>query len=183
LAGGEHLTRLAANQTGYGNLCRLLSAACLVGCGEGLDASHPALPHIPRYTGEGEAPSWPGKTEPTLSWELLAQHHGGLLVLSGCQRGPLGTPLLRGQPAQALDMAARLCDVFGREQVWIELQYHHLPGDRRLIRALLHVAQALALPCVASNDVHYASARESRLRDALVAVRHIQTLGEVQRAG
>src|SRR5437667_12271627 len=48
LAGGEHLTLLAENQTGYANLCRLLTAAYRVGCGEGLDASHPSPPLVGR---------------------------------------------------------------------------------------------------------------------------------------
>ncbi len=161
---GQHLTLLAETQHGYANLCRLISEAHLH------DASIDTTP-------------WPGKGEPSLSWTMLEQHHEGLLVLSGCRQGVVAAPLLRGEPELARAMALRLCDLFGREQVWIEVQQHQLPDDDRLIRASLSLAQSLDLPCVATNDVHYATAREARLRDALIAVRHIQPLDETRRAG
>ena len=48
-------------------------------------------------------------------------------------------------------------------------------------RQLRMLAQALALPCVVTNDVHYATRAQSRLRDALIAIRHNKSLTEARR--
>ncbi len=188
LADGCHLTLLAENQRGYASLCRLITAAHLHDT-----PADPSTALHPRPAYGGRAPraagtwasltQWPGKGEPVLSWDWLDAHHEGLMALSGCRRGPVAAPLLSRQPEQARTMAARLCDIFGSEQVWLELQNHQLPDDARLVRELLGLAHALNLPCVATNNVHYATPRESRLRDALMAVHHQQSLAEAQRAG
>ena len=166
LADGQHLTLLAENQTGYAHLCRLLTQA------RGCLSTSPI---------GGE--EWPGKTPPETTWEALAQHAAGLLALSGCRRGPVMGALAQRQPEQALQAAARLRDLFGPDHVWIELQHHELPDDDRLIRESLALAERLALPCVATNDVHYATPQECLLRDALIAIGHNQSLTEARRAG
>ncbi len=183
LAGDQHLTLLAENQRGYANLCRMLTAAHLRD-----DAStNPAASLAPRvHSVEEREPGstpWAGKVAPWVSWEELAEHQEGLLVLSGCPRSPIAAALLEGISERAKALAARLCDVFGRERVWIELQHHRLPGDDERARALVRLARALDLPCVATNNVHYATPSASRLRDALIAIRHNQSLTEARRAG
>ena len=59
LEDGHHLTLLAADVEGYGNLCRLLSTAHLTST----------------------------RKEPHLSLDALAQHTRGLIALSGCKHG------------------------------------------------------------------------------------------------
>ena len=157
-----HLTLLAETQDGYANLCRLLTAA---------------------HMQHGDGDSWPGKVDPWLTWEQLVQQRHGLLVLSGCRQGPVAAALLREDEAAARHAAAHLLDCFGRDAIWIELQHHARPDDDRLTRGLVTVAAALDLPVVATGNVHYATQAESRLRDALIAVRHNQTLSEARRAG
>lgn len=168
----QHLTLLAENQRGYANLCRLLTAAHL------RDSSAD-----PAITAGSDPGVWPGKGEPSVSWEMLHQYREGVLILSGCKRSPVISALLKREPAHARTMAARLCEIFGREHVWIELQHHRLPDDDRLVRALLDVTRSLNLPYVATNDVHYATRRESRLRDALIAIHHNESLTEARRLG
>src|SRR5687767_10544858 len=60
----SHLTLLAENQVGWGNLCRLVSAS--------------RLDQVP---GVDDEAVWLGKVEPALSWERLAQHRDGLIAL------------------------------------------------------------------------------------------------------
>ncbi|MBI4789672.1 MAG: error-prone DNA polymerase [Chloroflexi bacterium] len=172
LTDDQHLTLLAENQDGYARLCRLLTAAHL----QDTPTDHTgALTTDPKQ--------WPGKGKPVVTWELLEQHHRGLLALSGCWRGPVAAALRAQQPEQAKAMAGRLRDIFGREQVWIELQHHSLPEDDRLIRALLQVSRSLNLPCVATNNVHYTARAGSRLRDALIAIDQNLSLADARRAG
>ena len=172
LVGDLHLTLLAENQVGYASLCRLLTAAHL--------QETPPAQGGPVTTG---LDGWPGKGKAIVTWELLAAHHRGLLVLTGCRRGPVATPLRGRQTEQACIVAAQLCDIFGRDQVWIELQHHYLPDDDRLVGALLQVARRVNVPCVVTNNVHYTARSGSRLRDALIAIDNNVSLMEARRAG
>ncbi len=160
----SHLTLLAENQTGYANLCRLLTKA--------------HLRDIPENVEE-----WPGKGEPRMDWAWLMERNDGLLALSGCRRGSVSAALLRGDETQAEQAAKRLLDTFGRGQVWIELQHHLLPDDDHLVRELIALARRMGVPCVATNDAHYATPDEARLHDAFIAIRHNESLTEARQAG
>lgn len=180
LVDDQHLTLLAENKEGYASLCRLLTAAHLAGT-----PAHPLVPGVdgtePSFQVEAEL--WPGKVKPAITWELLEANHRGLLALSGCKRGPIATAILERQTERAKSRAGQLCDIFGREQVWIELQHHFLPADRHLLRGLIRVSRAMKLPVVATNNVHYVARSGSRLRDALLAVDQNLSLTEARRAG
>lgn len=144
LEGGDHLTLLAQDAVGYRNLCRLITAA-----------------H--RGWGKGKA---------QLDLGTLSRHTEGLLCLSGCRKGTIARLLLGGQAGQALEFGRRLRDLFGRGNFWIELQHHLEPGDRRLVRDAVHLAEALGVGYVATNNVHYAVEAGYRLHDVLTAIRH-----------
>ena len=77
----------------------------------------------------------------------------------------------------------RLYDLFGTHHLFVEVQHHELPTDDRLVRKLLRAARTMGLPVVATHNVHYATHEQSMLRDALIAVRHRETLDAAQRAG
>ncbi len=154
LAHGSHLTLLAENQRGYGNLSRLISIGQLAG----------------------------SKGSPHLTIEDVARHAEGLLCLTGCSRGAVAAAVLaddKNAGARAVRAAGKLADIFGRGRVWVELQRHWLPDDGRLNAGLLEVAQAAGLPLVATNDVHYAVVEEHRLRDILLATQDLCTLTEL----
>lgn len=95
----------------------------------------------------------------------------------------MAAALLAHDEPRAVHAARCLLDLFGRKRCWLELQHHHLPGDDRLVQGQLRLARCLDLRVVATNNVHYARQEGSRLRDALIAIRHHQTLTEARRAG
>lgn len=163
LADGRHLTLLAENGQGYANLCKLITLA-----------------RLGQVAADGE---WLGKVTPALGWDALAEHRQGLIVLTGCGHGPLAAPLLRGDAAAAQAACARLLEIFGAAQLFVEVQDHGLPTDRRLVGGLVELAQRYGLRLVATNNVHYAERQGSRLRDALVAIRHNQSLTAARQAG
>lgn len=165
LEGDYHLTLLAESQTGYANLCRLITAGRI---------DHLAV---------AEDAPWVGKVAPSLTWERLAQHTEGLIALSGCRRGPVAAPLVCGEQAAARLALGRLRDCFGADCLFVELQHHSRVGDDRLVRGLCDVAYDLVLPVVATQNVHYPERDGSRLHDALIAIRHLETLEEARRAG
>ena len=144
-----HLTLLVENQTGWHNLCYLISRA-----------RHAAA-----------------KGKAALSYSELVGCTDGLIALSGCRQGEIGRALLHSDGRKkAVETAHRYLDLFGRDHFWIELQRHFLPGEEFLIPRLVALANYLGLGCVASNNVHYATPDRHMLQDVLVCIRHLTTL-------
>lgn len=150
LSGGTHLTLLVADESGWGNLCRLISLA-----------RHNAA------KGEAELPP-----------DALEAHSTGLIALSGCRNGIISRALLREDRQAALKTARHYRALFGPERFWIELQHHLQPEDNRLVASLAALAEAVGVGCVATNNVHYALRDGHRLQDVLVGIRHLTPLHE-----
>ncbi len=146
--GGYHLLLLAKGQTGYANLCRLVSHAQL------------------RRS----------KNRASLDPTILSQYAADLICLSGCRRGEVASHLLAGRRQQALAAATRYARLFGEGNFWIELQNHLLPDDGWLVDELVALADTLGLGVVATNDVHYAQPAGRRLQDVLVCIKNRTTL-------
>jgi DNA polymerase-3 subunit alpha len=96
-----HLTLLAENTTGYRNLIQLSSLAFLEGY----------------------------YYKPRLDWELLEKYSEGLIASTGCLGGHVLQSLLRGDDKGALEKASRLQDIFGRDNLFVELQDHGIPAQ------------------------------------------------------
>ena len=155
LAGGAHLTMLVESQAGYRNLCRLLTAA----------HSH-TRDGAQRTAGQA-----------SVALEQVEAHAEGLVCLSGCARdGLLAGALGRGEGQAAMALGRRLLAAFGRDRFRVELQRPHWRRDRARNRRLAALAERLAVPVVATGNVHSHEPRRARLQDALVAVRLGTTL-------
>ena len=161
---GAHLTLLAENQQGYASLCRLITRSR---CDLGTRTDT----------------AWSGKTAPALTFDQLAAHREGLIALTGCDQGPLAHALRAQDAAGAVARAGTLADIFGRSQLYIEIQHHQRPGDDARRHALLEVAAQTRLPIVATGNTHYAVRAHARLRDCLLAIDRNESLDEARRAG
>ncbi len=150
---GYHLTLLVENAQGYSNLCRLISRAQL---------DHP-------------------KGEASLSWELLAHHHRGLIALSGCHKSELAQHVLKNDKNTALMAAQRHREIFGRDHYFIELQRHLVGSDKTIEQGLLSLADHLGLEIVATNDTHYATPANRPLQDVLTSIKHTVPIHELGR--
>ena len=64
--------------------------------------------------------------KPRLDWELLERHHEGVIATTGCLGGVVLQALLEGDVEKATARAARLQDIFGRDNLFVELQDHGL---------------------------------------------------------
>ncbi len=148
-----HITLLAENQTGYQNLCRLITLA------------------------RAEQP----KGQAALPWEQLAGHTAGLLCLTGCRRGPVAGPALAGQPVRAGQALDALLELFGRSQVYVEVQRHRRRDDHRLGHALAALAHTRELLCVATGNVHYLTRADADLHDAVTSIRERVPLPQMHR--
>src|SRR3954447_19795837 len=148
LRGDRHVTLLVEDETGYRNLCRLLTAA----------HSH-TRDNTPRT-----------QTQPWATLEQVEEHAEGLVCLSGCARdGAVAGAFERGDTAEGERLARRLLAAFGRDRFRIELQRPYWRRDRARNRWLALLAGRLDVPCLATGNVHAHDRRRARLQDALVA--------------
>src|SRR5262249_31463574 len=85
-------------------------------------------------------------------------------------------------PQNSTDRAKLLIDVFGRENVFVELQRHFIRGEERINRELIDVARAHRLPLVATNGVQYAKAYGREVLDVFTCIRehtHLDVAGKL----
>jgi DNA polymerase-3 subunit alpha len=148
-----HLTLLAETVEGYRNLMKLSSAAYLEGY----------------------------YYKPRLDWELLERHHDGLIATTGCLGGVVLQALLSGDPEEAERRAARLQDIFGRDNLFVELQDHGLADQHRTNPQLMEIARRLDAPLLATNDSHYTHREDAVAHDALLCVQTGALLAESNR--
>ena len=148
-----HLTLLAETDTGYRNLIQLASKAFLEGY----------------------------YYKPRLDWELLAAHSEGLIATTGCLGGQVLQSLLKGDERGALEKAGRLQEIFGRDNLFVELQDHGLAAQRDTNPKLLELAQTLRAPVLATNDSHYTHREDHESHDALLCVQTGAMLSDPKR--
>ena len=151
---GSHLVILARGTDGYRKLAGAITAAQLA---EGAEKGKP------RYNLEG----------------LAEQGSGNWMILTGCRKGAVRQALVRDGEQGARDAVVQLVDLFGRDNVTVELSDQGNPGDSSINDALASVASRLKLPVIATNNVHYASPEQHRLATALAAVRARRSLDEM----
>ncbi len=112
------------------------------------------------------------KGEGALTLEELNGHVSGLVALAG--RASLGSRFGVG------GLVDRLVGIFGRSNVYVELQRHLLRDEEADNQALLDLASAFHVPAVATNGVRFADPADRPLYDVVTCIRHKTTL---ERAG
>jgi error-prone DNA polymerase len=142
---------LAANRVGYQNLCRLITKTKLRA----------------------------NKNKPTAATLAeLEEHAEGLVCLTGDEDGPLAEALKSGGKDEARRLLDRLQSIFGRSNVYVELQRHFRPEQEHRNHAAIDLSLELGLPLLASNGVRYATPDDRHLLDALTCVKYKCTLDE-----
>jgi error-prone DNA polymerase len=147
---------LVASRSGYQNLCRLITRAKL---------------RAPKYPLESRP-----ETIAASTLDELAEFAGGLICLTGADDGPLAQALISGGIEEGRRAVEQLIGIFGRENVYVELQRHFDRHEEARNQAALAIARSLGLGIVATNGVHYATAPEREMLDVLTAVRTHNTL-------
>src|SRR6478736_3925305 len=93
--------------------------------------------------------------KPRIDKELLARYGKGIIGLSSCLKGEIPSALTSDQTAKALTAAGGFRDILGRDNFFLELQWHGIDDQKVVNRGLAPIARDLGLPLVATNDVHY----------------------------
>jgi error-prone DNA polymerase len=145
LAEPARLPLLCESRMGYQNLCRLITQFKM----------------REKTKGEGVA-----------ALEDLQQYSSGLVCLTGGNEGPLAAALTKGGEGAGHKLIEQMISIFGRENVYIELQRHHQREEEWRNQATIRIAQSLKLPILATNGVRYATAYDREILDIFTAVRH-----------
>jgi error-prone DNA polymerase len=85
-------------------------------------------------------------------------------------------------PQSCADRAKFLIDIFGRENVFVELQRHFIRGEECINRELIDLARANRLPLLATNGVQYAKPYGREVLDVFTCIRehtHLDTAGKL----
>jgi len=145
----SHLVLLCKNETGYKNLCALVSA----GFTEGF------------------------YVRPRIDWELLATHAEGLVCLSGCVAGEIPQKILGGDYNGAKKRAIFLMETFG-EDFYLEIQSHGIEDEKTATAGLLRLHEELRIPLVLTNDAHYLNREDAVTQDVLMCVQMGKTVSD-----
>src|SRR6266852_2963498 len=148
LADGSRLPLLVEDREGYQNLCRLLTRI-----------------KMRAAKGEGAA-----------TLDELAEFAGGLVCLTGGGRGPVATVLEREGAPAGRRLLERLVSIYGRFNVFAELQRHLSRPEEARNEWLRAEARRLRLGPLATNEPRLIARRDRPLLDALTCIRDHVTL-------
>jgi error-prone DNA polymerase len=145
-------TLLVKSQTGYRNLCRLVTRMKMRA---GTKNPGPGL-------------------EPAAMAHDLEEFAGGLLCLTGGDEGPLA----KSPQKKTLE---QLTGIFGRENVYVELQRHLDRAEEARNQAARELAWQMQLPVVATNGVCHAAKSQRQVMDVFTCLHHKTVLAEAGR--
>jgi error-prone DNA polymerase len=114
------------------------------------------------------------KGESHLDLEDFAGCASGLVALAGRQALRAGRHGVGG-------LIGQLVGVFGRANVWIELQRHFRRDEQAELQSLIDLSAAFRVPVMASNGVRFATPEARPLYDVFTCLRHKTTLPEAGR--
>ena len=136
------LILLAENNTGYQNLCRIVSKGFVEGF----------------------------YYKPRVDYEVLKEFSEGIICLSACLAGEVQRFLARGEYEEAKAAALRHLEIFGRENYFLELQDHGIPEQKTVNQSLMRLSQELNIDLVCTNDVHYTYEDDVEAHDILLCI-------------
>ena len=148
-----HMTLLAENNEGLGNLFKLSSLASLEGY----------------------------YYKPRMDRELLSKYAKGIIATTGCPGGEVQTRLRMGAFKEALNAASELRDIFGAANFYLEIMDHGIEIESRVKSDLLKLGKELGLPLLATNDLHYTRLADAPAHEALLCVQSGSTLADPKR--
>jgi error-prone DNA polymerase len=148
---------LIRNRAGYKNLCRLITLMKM---------------RVPKHAKPGEC---------AITLDELAAYADGLVCLTGAEDGPLfsdglgaGVACARGgqRPPLNIQAAERLIEIFGRENVYAELQRHFNRAEEARNHAVIEIARKLKLSLLATNGLCYATRVQRQVADVFTCIRN-----------
>jgi DNA polymerase-3 subunit alpha len=149
----NHLIVLAANEKGYKNLVKLVSAGFTQGF----------------------------YYKPRIDKELLREYREGLIVLSSCLKGEVSQNLAQGNYQRAKDAALQFREILGPDNFFLEIQDHGIPDQQKIVPLMARLGEETGLRLVATNDSHYLNKEDAFAHEVLLCIGTGKTLGDEKR--
>ena len=149
----HHLVLLCKNETGYRNLCYLVSASFTEGF----------------------------YIKPRIDNDILKDHTEGLIAMSACLSGEIPKLILAGRYEDAKSRALEMRELFGEDSYYLELQDHKLNDQLAVNSGLMRLHEETGIPLVATNDVHYIKASDAYVQDVLLCIQTGKTVEDIDR--
>lgn len=144
----HHLVLLCKDQEGYQNLIKLVS----LGFTEGF------------------------YSKPRVDIDTLRKYSRGLIALTACLAGHIPRLLVKDDYEGAKEIALTYQHIFGKDNLYIELQNHGIDEQKKIIPSQIRLARELNLPLVATNDAHYLTKEDSKTQGVLIAIQTNRTI-------
>ncbi|NLB56357.1 MAG: DNA polymerase III subunit alpha, partial [Lentisphaerae bacterium] len=148
-----HLVLLAEDNTGYSNLMKLASKAYLEGY----------------------------YYKPRVDKELLAEHAKGIICLTACLKGSVPQLVYLDDIARAMSAAGEYQDIFGKDNIFLELQDHNMREQKKVNRGLMEIHRKSGIPVVATNDVHYIEKEHAEAHEIMLCMQTGARLSDTNR--
>lgn len=136
-----HLILLVKDDTGYKNLCKLIS----------------------RSNTEGFY------YKPRIDFELLKQFHEGLICLSACVAGEVSVRVLEDRLKEAEQVVDKYHALFG-DDYYLEIQKHGIHKEDLAYAEIIRFAQTKKIPLVCTNDCHYVDSTDREAHEWLLCM-------------
>lgn len=147
------LLLIAKNKTGYSNLLKIVSFAYL---------------------------KVPENDKPHTNIERLKEYSDGIICLTGCTEGPIGSLLLENREKDAEIFTENLLSIFG-DNLYIELIRTGLAEQAQIEDSLINLAYKFNIPLVATNDVYFKDLGMHEAHDALLCIAEARFQSETNR--
>ncbi len=148
----SHLILLCKNETGYKNLCYLVSMAFTEGF----------------------------YIKPRIDWQILREHAEGLVCLSGCLAGEIPQKIIGGDYDGAKAKALELKELFG-EDFYLEIQDHGIREEKLAANGLIKLSRETGIPLALTNDAHYIEKSDAYYQDVLMCIQTGKTVDDDNR--
>jgi len=116
---------------------------------------------------------------PLCTWERLERHTQDLICLTGGDNGPINRALIRGEWSRAQAYLDRLCGLYGRENVCIEIECTFLPWQIAVNQRLLELANQYHVMPVAGGPITHAGPTQFPAQDMLTCIETLCLIEEV----
>ena len=118
--------------------------------------------------------------KPRIDFDLLKEHHEGLVVMSACLAGAVPQAIVHGNVDLAKQIIMEYKEVFG-DDYYLEIQDHGIPEEREVITALLTLSEECGVKLIATNDCHYVRKDEKEAHNWLLCMQTDKRINEENR--
>jgi DNA polymerase III subunit alpha len=138
----HHLLLLVKNETGYRNLCKLITISYLEGF----------------------------YYRPRIDKKLLSKYKEGLIGFSACLKGEINEYLAQDLDLEAEQAAKDYLSIFGEGNFFLEIQDHGLKDQKKINPKIIQMGEKMNIPLVATNDIHYLEKKDAESHDVLLCI-------------